>query len=306
MKKFKKVNLCITAGAMAFLLCVLAVMPVSAFTMYEGVPGTPLMLPYPEFYGALTVSSVDITMDIHEFAQDRMDAESFFAYEATATADITFYNTGKRTQNITMRWDIGQLPYYLISVAREEYLIDFLAMHTVQVDGEQVTPDVHMRDDGQWVAYVTYPLTVEPGDYVTTSVKCPVYPSILDQYDPAIYSYDIAFGELRSMDSLEIQVNTPYKIAKGMIGSGDFDSAKDFDKVKGGYYLRDDDDPRSYYTIDLSTRTRQFNGDELFWNALPFVLLAIPVLFVLGVVAVVVLVIVVIVMTVRRGKRRNA
>ena len=38
MKKFKKINLCITAGAMAFLLCVLAVMPV--FSMgFMAVPG---------------------------------------------------------------------------------------------------------------------------------------------------------------------------------------------------------------------------------------------------------------------------
>lgn len=295
----------VTAVLTCVLLCMLFVLPVGAFTSYEGVPGEPLRLPYPEFYGALTVSSVNITMDIGAFAEKQMDAQDFFAYGACATAEICFYNTGVRPQDITMRWDIGQLPYYLMGIADADVLSDFLALHTVQVDGEQVTPRVHYSADGAWVEYLTYPLHVEVGGYVTTTVKCPLYPSILDQYDPAVYTYGISFGELRGTDALQINVQTPYRIAKGMPFSDDFPLSGKFKRADGGYTYTEQE-PIGYYTVALSTRTRQMDGDRLFWNLLPVIILAVPMLLALGAVAVIVAVIILIVRLVKAQKRKQS
>ncbi len=110
MKQFKKINLCITAGAMAFLLCVLAVMPVSANSAqsyWEGVSTSGVLTTDGEC--PLVVEHETLTFDIAEFPSPHVYNES---YNASVTAEYTFYNPSDMTVTANLLFPFGIDPYY--------------------------------------------------------------------------------------------------------------------------------------------------------------------------------------------------
>ena len=138
MKKFKKINLCITAGAMAFLLCVLAVMPVFAFTPAEPYRGSVAGGLYVmDGVTELAIESTEIYMDIRDLPADMYEtAEGFLAYSGQLTATYTLYNPTDHAVSVellthnaaaSMPWYAGELP---AGVDAEKY--------TVEIDGVQV------------------------------------------------------------------------------------------------------------------------------------------------------------------------
>ncbi|MBO5757793.1 MAG: hypothetical protein J6S28_08855, partial [Clostridia bacterium] len=82
MKKFKKINLCITAGAMAFLLCVLAVMPVFGMTPIDPYGAVPHFSLYPAGGSSpLAVKSLDVTWQIDSLPDwDYRDATQYASF----------------------------------------------------------------------------------------------------------------------------------------------------------------------------------------------------------------------------------
>lgn len=138
MKKFKKINLCITAGAMAFLLCVLAVMPVFAFTPaepdYGSVAGGLYVM---NGKTELAIESTEIYMDVRDLPlEEYKTAEQLLAYGGQMTATYTLYNPTDHTVHTellthnavaSMPWYANELP---AGADAEKYV--------VEIGGEQV------------------------------------------------------------------------------------------------------------------------------------------------------------------------
>ena len=138
MKKFKKINLCITAGAMAFLLCVLAVMPVFAFTPAEPYRGSVAGGLYVmDGVTELAIESTEIYMDVRDLPlEEYKTAEQLLAYGGQMTATYTLYNPTDHTVHTellthnaaaSMPWYANELP---AGADAEKY--------TVEIGGEQV------------------------------------------------------------------------------------------------------------------------------------------------------------------------
>lgn len=138
MKKFKKINLCITAGAMAFLLCVLAVMPVFAFHPAEPYRGSVAGGLYVmNGKTELAIESTEIYMDVRDLPlEEYKTVEQLLAYGGQMTATYTLYNPTDHTVHTellthnavaSMPWYANELP---AGVDAEKY--------TVEIGGVQV------------------------------------------------------------------------------------------------------------------------------------------------------------------------
>ena len=147
MKKFKKINLCITAGAMAFLLCVLAVMPVYGMTPIEPYGAVPHFALYPAGgQSPLAVKSLDITWQIEDlpvrFAyRDTTQYASFLEYQPRVQATYVFENPTDRTVTQGFYLPATLPPEYAewesVSVASQ-----LLEQYSITLDGKTVEPKV--------------------------------------------------------------------------------------------------------------------------------------------------------------------
>ena len=147
MKKFKKINLCITAGAMAFLLCVLAVMPVFGMTPIDPYGAVPHFALYPAGGNSpLAIKSLDVTWQIDSLPPDWdfRDAEqyaSFLEYQPRVRATYVFENPTDQPVKQGLYLPAALPPEYAewesVSVASR-----LLEQYSITLDGKPVTPTV--------------------------------------------------------------------------------------------------------------------------------------------------------------------
>lgn len=147
MKKFKKINLCITAGAMAFLLCVLAVMPVYGMTPIEPYGAVPHFSLYPAGGSSpLAVKSLDVTWQIDSLPpdwdyRDATQYASFLEYQPRVRATYVFENPTDRTVTQGFYLPATLPPEYAewesVSVASQ-----LLEQYSITLDGKTVEPKV--------------------------------------------------------------------------------------------------------------------------------------------------------------------
>ena len=147
MKKFKKINLCITAGAMAFLLCVLAVMPVFGMTPIEPYGAVPHFSLYPAGGSSpLAVKSLDVTWQIDSLPpdsdyRDATQYASFLEYQPRVRATYVFENPTDQPIKQGLYMPATLPPEYAewesVSVASR-----LLEQYSITLDGKPVTPTV--------------------------------------------------------------------------------------------------------------------------------------------------------------------
>ena len=147
MKKLKEANLCITAGAMAILLCVLAVMPVYGMTPIVPYGAVPHFALYPAGgQSPLAVKSLDVTWQIEDlpvrFAyRDTTQYASFLEYQPRVQATYVFENPTDR---------IVTQGFYLAATLPPEYAewesvsvaSQLLEQYSITLDGKTVEPKV--------------------------------------------------------------------------------------------------------------------------------------------------------------------
>lgn len=310
-----------TAGAMAFLLCVLAVMPafmlhVSAFSSYEGISGVMTYVPYPQEPTQLQVTSVEIDLAVTEFPDEHLgeDPDRFWSYSNRVTFTVTYYNPTDQLISVNMRWDSHDLPYYAIEMKTAENVERYIDWLQIKLDGLECSLVPGAWDeysDQSWIGYLTYPMTVEAGQSVVNEVSCPIFPSVEDQYDPPVYRYSINTQPLETTTQYDcevlMRVHTEYELAYGSwfyegrpgdllsTSTGRFDSSDRFEKTDDGYACTERGDDRSYHNVVLSTKRHQSNP-YAFWDNLRIIIIVVPVMLVLAVLAIMIAVIAAIVL----------
>ena len=143
MKKFKKTNLSITAGATAILLCVLAIMPV--FSMgFSAVPGALCYgtAPFGE-HSVLQVESLYVSVEIPE-APDQLyeNQQEIWEHVTTFTSVYTLYNpTGERVTEL-MAIPFGALPEYTYGEKDTSPVLPHEGAYEIVFQGQSITPVV--------------------------------------------------------------------------------------------------------------------------------------------------------------------
>ena len=129
------------AGAMAILLCALAILPVSAMSSLEPEPGIDVFGVFPKGRKSqLCMDSLALTYDIPELPADEFDeSEILEAYSSTLRLDYTFSNPTDTEQTVKMMFAAGDLPSY---AERSATSAQRAALYTVELDGERITPEL--------------------------------------------------------------------------------------------------------------------------------------------------------------------
>ncbi len=93
-----------------------------------------------------------------------------------------------------------------------------------------------------------YELTFAPGERVVNSVTAPIYPTVMDSFDPPKYCYTYLLSPAKTWDEfgrLDIKINTPYFL----LDSSTF--ASGFEKTDDGFELTLDGLPNGELTFTL-------------------------------------------------------
>lgn len=277
---------------MATLLCVAAILPAHATVPYETKQGATLLLPYPQQKCKLEVTDLHVVLDVPEFPSEQMGAnmDDFCAYGATATVTLTLHNPTDRPISITMCWDVWGYPSYASNVKTEQNLKRYLSLYHIGLDGNEVEPKAKNGNSyggNPWVEQLTYSVSLEPGQSVVNTLRCPIYPTIEDQYEPAVYSYTFTVDRLQkyiTASDIRVEVLTEFELARGsrftngllgstMSSSQHFNSSEWYRETDDGYEYASEQGSRYYYTVLLSENAYQSNPRETFEDALPMVVL---------------------------------
>ena len=113
-KPMKRWNKALSATVLALLLCVLGVLPASANSAesyWEGVNASGVLVTDGEC--PLVVEHETLTFDIAEFPANHFgSAKDYLAYDASVTAEYTFYNPSDLTVTANLLFPFGINPYY--------------------------------------------------------------------------------------------------------------------------------------------------------------------------------------------------
>ena len=141
MNRYQKFFKNLAAGAMAILLCALAVLPASAMSSLDPEPGIDVFGVFPEGRKSqLCMDSLALTYDIPELPADEFDeSEILEAYSSTLRLDYTFSNPTDTEQTVKMMFAAGDLPSY---AERSVTSAQRAALYTVELDGERITPEL--------------------------------------------------------------------------------------------------------------------------------------------------------------------
>lgn len=197
--------------ALAVLLCVLSILPASANSgprHWLGTDATGTVLTEGEC--PLTVEHETLTFDIWELPSTYYSyAEEFLAYDASVTAEYTFYNPTDMTVSANLLFPYGILPDYAFSAYDPdtgEY-IDYVSSdkYGVLVDGQAVNATVRysyapsfynfdptlemakLHDGYDQSGFLTPDLPVHVYTYVISGVDDRTYPSA---YAAGCFGYD--------------------------------------------------------------------------------------------------------------------
>ena len=145
-----------TAGAVAILLCVLAVMPISAMSPARPVYAMPTFSLYPAGGSStLELSSLNYTFAADDVPQDRFErAAEFWSYQPSVTQRYTFYNPTKQAVSQTLYLPLAQAPEYAGEAASWLTVNKMLEASTVTVDGKATKPEI--RYAYNYAAYERY------------------------------------------------------------------------------------------------------------------------------------------------------
>ena len=166
--KMKNTIKCMTAGAMAFLLCVLAVMPVFAMSPLTPDYGMDVYSVFPKGRRSnLRLDSLALTYDISEMPKESYsDTNDFLAYSSTLRMDYTLYNPTDTEQTVQLYFAAGNLPQYATGIGREYSSAQHAAACRVEIGGEQITPELrHVWTPFTSEQQATYD-TYDPREYV--------------------------------------------------------------------------------------------------------------------------------------------
>ena len=141
MNRYQKFFKNLAAGAMAILLCALAILPVSAMSSLEPEPGIDVFGVFPKGRKSqLCMDSLALTYDIPELPADEFDeSEILESYSSTLRLDYTFSNPTDTEQTVKMMFAAGDLPSY---AERSATSAQRTALYTVELDGERITPEL--------------------------------------------------------------------------------------------------------------------------------------------------------------------
>ena len=142
-KPMKQWNKALSATVLALLLCVLGVLPASANSAqsyWEGVNASGVLVTDGEC--PLVVEHETLTFDIAEFPDNHFgSAKDYLAYDASVTAEYTFYNPSDMTVTANLLFPFGINPYYAEfynSELGEDVTPDNASKYGAQVNGADV------------------------------------------------------------------------------------------------------------------------------------------------------------------------
>ena len=141
MNRYQKFFKNLAAGAMAILLCALAILPVSAMSPIEPDPGIDVFGVFPKGRKSqLCLDSLALTYDIPELPADEFDqSELLEKYSSTLRLDYTFSNPTDTEQTVNMLFAAANLPSYAEGSSTSAQRA---ALYTVELDGERITPEL--------------------------------------------------------------------------------------------------------------------------------------------------------------------
>lgn len=112
---------------------------------------------------------------------------------------------------------------------------------------EMTTNDL-LNISSQLMRWYVYELTLEPGQTLVNTVEAPMYPSINQRDDPAVYGYTYLLSPAQTwaeFGDLEIVINTPYYLTASTL--------EGLEKTETGYSLSLDGLPEGDLIFSLST-----------------------------------------------------
>ncbi|MBQ1233828.1 MAG: hypothetical protein II330_08480 [Clostridia bacterium] len=143
MKKFKKINLCITAGAMAFLLCVLAVMPV--FSMgFMAVPGALCYgtAPFSE-HSVIELEYLHVNVDIPNTPNNLYENEQgMWEHNTPILSVYSLYNPTAERVTEVMAIPFGMQPDYSYDEHNTSPVLPYEGAYEILFKGKSITPVV--------------------------------------------------------------------------------------------------------------------------------------------------------------------
>lgn len=98
-----------------------------------------------------------------------------------------------------------------------------------------------------------YEITIPPGERIVNTVTAPIYPTINEGVNPALYEYTYLLSPAQSwadFGSLEVVINTPYFLRE----TGTSKNSKNFEKTETGYKASFDGLPEGELVFSLRTK----------------------------------------------------
>ena len=199
MNQYQKFFKHLAAGAMAILLCALAILPVSAMSPIEPEVGVDVFGVFPEGRKSqLRLDSLAMTYSISELPADEFDnSELLEKYSSTLRLDYTFSNPTDTEQTVNMLFAAANLPSYAEGSSTSAQRA---ALYTVELDGERITPELRhvwtSYQQGYQTGYNRYDPREYAGNlqdsYAEHAFLSPDLPVTVYTYQP--YSYLDADG----------------------------------------------------------------------------------------------------------------
>ena len=133
-----------TAGAVAILLCVLAVMPAFAMTPIEPWYADPVLGLYPaDGETELTIQSLSVSVQAPEIPlYERNNNRNFLEFESSSSQDYVLYNPTSEAVREQLYLPLATLPDYATGESSEWLLEKVLNAYKIEVNGKQVAPEL--------------------------------------------------------------------------------------------------------------------------------------------------------------------
>ena len=129
------------------------------------------------------------------------------------------------------------------------------------------SPAYYSYREDNFLAWYVYDVEIAAGGSVVNTVTSPIYPRVLNWYEPDVYNYKYFLSPAaswKSFGTLEVVVNTDYYL---------LDSPAAFEKVEGGYRAVYDGLPNG--ELELSVSTSANPKEDNFGEAVLIVFIAV-------------------------------
>ena len=132
----------ILAATLALLLCIAAILPISAMQPLSPDRGVDVYSIFPEGRRSeLRLEHLALTYEIPKMPRESYsDVDEFLAYESTLRMEYTLQNPTDREQTVKLLYATGDLPEYAKGIMQQYSNAQHAAATTIEVGGERVTP----------------------------------------------------------------------------------------------------------------------------------------------------------------------